>query len=62
MIRILPGHRLISLTLEDTGFVYGKKGDQTVAGAEAAVQFVVKKEAFPVSYGIIDLDCHVVST
>jgi len=47
MVQILPGHRLISLTVEDTGYDYTQTGDQTARGAEAAVQIVLKKEAFP---------------
>lgn len=59
MLRILPGHRLISLTLEDTGFEYGRKGDQTGMGAEAAVQFIVKKEAYPISLGLLDMSINI---
>lgn len=56
LLRWLPGHRLISLTTEDSGYDYEHcGGDQTAQGAEAAVQFIVKKEASPVYFGTIDL-------
>lgn len=46
LLRYLPGHNLISLTREDSGYDYENTGkDQTCMGAEAAVQFIVKKEA-----------------
>jgi|SRR5579859_175502 len=57
LLRFLPGHHLISLTLEDSGYDYEHTGrDQTVDGAEAAVQFIVKKEAIPLYGGTVEFD------
>lgn len=57
LLRFLPGHRLVSLTLEDNGYDYNSTGmDQTTGGAEAAVQFIIKKEVFPIYAGTIEVD------
>lgn len=56
LLRYLPGHNLISLTLEDSGYDYAKTGrDQTAGKAEAAVQFIVKKEPAPVYAGLLEI-------
>ena len=56
LLRHLPGHHLISLTLEDNGYDYERTGwDQTTGGAEAAVQFVVKKQAMPQYVGTLEV-------
>jgi len=60
MIQILPGHKLISLTIEDNGYDYNGSGDQTGGAAEAAVQFILRKEAFLVTQGITQV--HVLGT
>jgi len=63
LLRFLPGHHLVSLTLEDSGYDYKNTGwDQTTLGAEAAVQFIVKKEAWPVRVPLIPMAVHDVST
>lgn len=56
LLRFLPGHRLISLTLEDNGYDYEKLGqDQTGGSAEASVQFIVRKEVKPEFGQVSDL-------
>lgn len=57
LLRHLPGHQLISLTLEDNGYDYSNTGgDQTSRGAEAAVQFIVRKNHMPVYWGTLEVD------
>lgn len=51
MLHALPGHKLISLTIEDTGYDYTLSGiDQTNScGAEASIQVIIAKEKPPMA-------------
>ncbi len=45
MLNGLPGHKLLSLTIEDTGYDYSLVDtDQTSGGAEASIQVIIRKE------------------
>lgn len=51
ILHALPGHKLISLTIEDTGYDYTVTDiDQTTStGAEASIQVIIAKEKAPMS-------------
>lgn len=47
MLQALPGHKLISLTVQDTDYDYwddNQDHDQTAGGAEASIQLIVWKQ------------------
>lgn len=48
LLHNLPGHKLIDLSLQDTGYDYSKpdsEGDQSSGSAEVSIQLIVRKEA-----------------
>jgi len=50
LLNVLPGHRLVNLSVADSGYDYSLDGgDQTSGVAEAACQMIVKKECFATS-------------
>ena len=62
LLHCMPGHKLMSLTIRDTGYDYSKTNtDQTSGGAEAAVEMVVRKCPVAEPPGIDIINCHFIN-
>ena len=60
LLHCMPGHKLMSLSIQDSGYDYTRtdESDQTSGPAEAAVEMVIRKYGVP-EVPPLDIDYHI---